>query len=762
MSGEDINTRVSKCARCPLRVGATQPVPGLGDAPAKYLIIGEAPGREEDRGGMPFVGQSGRRLNQLLEVANIDINDCYITNVCKCRPPNNRTPRKAEVRACLPYLIEEIKLVKPKYIIALGTTPLLLFNENPVSQMHGTMFDFNLADRFVVFRNKKKKKKKTDLDDSSLTSVGERRVVKVISQYHPAACLHQPALRSTLIDDWENLPQQVPHDYIVIEKPPSVFTGVVALDTENAPDGNLGQWSIAQRDKSGKLKVSMFYGPRKDIRFENAEVVMHNAKWDKRVLAGCGMRVPPNVVDTMIAGYCLGFGKQNVAGGVNDTGLIGGLGLKYLARRHLGMEMHSWNEVKDKPELIPAYNASDSLATLLLWERWRPKLPRHFWEIDMPLLDVLMAMEDRGISVNPTFLNEFNDYLDKRLGEFKLPLNPYSPAQVAKYVYTDLGIKPWKFTKGGQPSTEEEVLETIDDPIVKQILEYRQLSKEKNTYVKRYIDRITPDGRIHTEFKQTSTATGRLSSANPNLQNVPKNNSEIRKLFVAPKGKLLVRMDFSQLELRVFAALTGDKVMLEAFEKGRDIHQETSDFLRKRGFNISRYDAKTINFLMLYGGSAYKISSVYHVSIDEASALLRAYYDQFPAIEAYQSRIIEEARETKRVSTYVGRERRIDALYAEDWRVRQHGERMAVNLPVQGGAGEIVKIVMIDLHYKHKAPMLVQVHDELIFEVDEKQARDYAQWIKEYVPTITDLNGVRFPVEVGIGKNWLEAIGEEK
>ncbi len=760
MNLKDIEEQIRACNKCPLREGATQPVPGLGDIGAKFFIIGEAPGREEDKAGMPFVGSAGRRLNQLIEKAGIDINDCYITNVCKCRPPQNRTPKKAEVRACVPLLIDEIRAVQSSQIICLGTTPITLFSDNPVSQMHGTVFDFDLNNKFCLFRSKAKKKKEEALDDSQLTSVKDNRIVKVIAQYHPAACLHNPSLWSTLIDDWENLPVQVNHDYVIANPVPTKYTGTVALDTENAANGGLGEWSIAYRSADGKLNIAMFVGPRLDIDLSEATVVMHNAKWDKRVLAKAGMRVPPKVVDTMIAAYCLGMGKQNVTG-ENDTGLIGGLGLKYLARRHLGMPMLTWEQVKDHPELVQGYNAADSTATMLLWERWLPKIPKHFYDIDMPLLEVLMTMEDRGIAVDSNFLTNFNTLLDKQLSEIHLDINPHSPAQIIDYVYGKLGIKPWKFTATKQPSTEEEVLETIDDPKVKAILEYKRLSKEKNTYAKNYTQGIATDGRLHCEFKQTSTLTGRLSSAHPNLQNVPKDNSEIRKLFVAKQGHLLVRMDFSQLELRVFAALTQDPIMLKAFADGRDIHQETADELKRRGFPLTRKQAKTINFLMLFGGSAYKISSEFHVSIDEASALLRAYYTQFPAIEAYQAKIIEEARKTKSVEIYTGRRRRIDALYAEDWRVRQHGEREAVNLPVQGGAAEIVKVDMIDLHYKHSAPMLIQVHDELLFEIPENEAKEYGQWIKSYVPTITTLNGVSFPVEVGVGPNWLDASKEE-
>jgi DNA polymerase-1 len=272
--------------------------------------------------------------------------------------------------------------------------------------------------------------------------------------------------------------------------------------------------------------------------------------------------------------------------------------------------------------------------------------------------------------------------------------------------------------------------------------------------VENYIKRARADGRIHAEFKQVSTATGRLSCANPNLQNVPRRDdvrAHMRRLFVAPRGKVLVRADFNQLELRVFAALAGEEKMAEIFAKGGDIHQMTADSL-----GIDRYAAKTINFLMLYGGGAWKISEEFHIPIDKAKSYIKRYFEMFPGIRHYYEQVLEEAKETKKVTMWTGRERRMDALYAEDWRVRKQGEREAINTPIQGGAVEIVKIAMNDLHYKHKAPMILQVHDELIFEVPAKDGKEYARWVKKYVPKLTTINGVKFPVDVSIGRNWYD------
>lgn len=726
---QDLNRRIALCTKCPLRENASQPVCGIGEVNAKYLLIGEAPGREEDKYSAPFIGSAGKRLNKLLELAGIDQNECYLTNTVRCRPPGNRDPRKAELKACTPYLWEEIQLIAPEYVITLGRTPLTLFTTYGIRQLHGTLGKHNVEGREIPF----------------------------IYQYHPAAALHQPRLWAVMLDDWEHLPSKTEASYVVVQDA-SERPDTVALDTENEEDGTLGVWSIAYRGtESGTLQVeSYFRKPPTSYRHPNT-VIFHNAKWDLRVLKRNGMEEPNEVLDTMIAAYCLGLGRQDVrdsAKGKSGDQMVGGLGLKYLARRHLGMDMTEWKEVFGKPELIQEYNANDSIATYLLFEKWKSELPNHFWTIDTPLLRVLMAMEDRGISVDPDFLRKFAQSLDERLAKFDLPLNAHAPEQIQSYVYGTLGIEPWRFTDNGAPSVDSDVLETIDDPVVNQILDYKSLYKEKGTYTDSYLKKVGSDGRLHTEFKQTSTVTGRLSSANPNLQNVIK-GGDMRKLFIAPYGKKLIRVDWKLLEFGLLAALTQDPTLIEAFT-GTDFHQVTADAL-----GVDRDTGKHINFQIQNGGSPWGMSREYSIPIDLAKSYFKRYYERFPAVKRFHEETVEEAKSTKKVIGYYGRTRRLDALFAEDWRVRQAGEREAMTMPMQNGAAEIVKLAMIDLHYKHSAPLLLQVHDELIFEVDDRDAKEYAHWLKEYLPTLNDINGIQFPVSVGIGRNWWECALKE-
>ena len=584
----------------------------------------------------------------------------------------------------------------------------------------------------------------------------------LLAMYHPAAALHQPRLWAEMLDDWQNMPQRVPHDFTVSADLEGMGD-FYALDTEQDGSGGLGQWSIAYRRPDGKLTVTPFYG-RKEIGLgaSRGHCVFHNSKYDLRVLRANKMQEPKNIHDSMIMGYCLGLGRQapkDDSKTKSGSDMVGGLGLKYLARRHLGMQMKRWDEVKDYPEEIPEYNAKDSVATYLLAEKWLPILPKHYFDIDMPLLPVLMAIEDRGIQIDPDYLIQFGKELDNKLAEFDLPINPFSPKQIQGYIYGTLGIEPWKFTDTKQPSTDEEVLETIDDPLVQSILAYRRLFKERGTYVENYIKGRDINDRIHPELKQVSTSTGRLSCARPNLQNVFKRDDRVvlRSLFIAPEGKKIVRADYNQLDYRALAAITQDSILIASLNASKKIHQVTADEM-----GLKYDDAKTANFGILFGQEAWSLSQQLHITVGEAKAFLKRYFERFPNIGKYREQMTEIAKRDRKVSIpFTNRTRRIDAMYAEGWRIQQEGIKEAINLPVQGLEAEVVKIGMIDLHYKHSAPMILQVHDELLFEVDEKDALEFAHWLKEYIPTIIEFGGMQFPVEVGIGQNWFEAMNNK-
>lgn len=537
-------------------------------------------------------------------------------------------------------------------------------------------------------------------------------------------------------------------------------TKLLAMDTEKDGSGGLGQWSLAFRDDTRQLCVVPSFGNRGKRHLESvfaqSSVAFHNFKYDARELRKNKMPMPKNFHDTMIAAYCLGLGKQapkDSSKSKSGSDMVGGLGLKYLARRHLGMEMKRWDEVKDSEESIPEYNAKDSIATFLLAEKWLPILPRHYFDIDMPLLPVLMAVEDRGVQIDPAFLETYAKELDNRLADFDLPLNPHATQEIQSYVYGTLEIEPWRFTESGAPSVEAEVLESIKDPLVEQILQYKELYKDRGTYVENYVKMRDANDRVHPELKQVSTSTGRLSCARPNLQNVDK-DGDMRKLIVAKEGHKLVRLDFDQLEFRTLACITLDPILLSALAANKKIHTVTAE---KMGIKYD--DAKTVNFGVMFGQEAWSLSQQLHITIGEARTFLKDYFETFPGIKRYRVEQTERVKAKKKATIpWTGRTRRIDAMYVEQWRIQQEGIKEGINLPVQGTAAEVVKVVMIDLH-EQGAPIILQVHDELIFEVPTEEAKDYAQWLTDYVPTIVEINGVRFPVAVTIGDNWKECGG---
>lgn len=730
---EQIEKDILNCSLCELRAGATNPVPGFGNLGAKYFIIGEAPGKEEDNCGLPFIGLAGLKLKKLLELAKISMNDVYISNVCRCRLPSKKTPKKKEIKRCEEFLRRELALqTNLTSIIVVGATPANLFTDQGIAQLHGTQMEVDYCGKEY----------------------------NVIFQYHPSAAVHNPRLWADILGDWEHFPTKVDANFLINEKlPVSIKDNLMALDTETDGKGGIGRWSVAYRDEQEKLCVTSYYGAKKGMSFPQ-EVIFHYAKYDLRELKENKMEVPEKYHDTLIAAYCLGLGKQ-LPKELQKTGsdMAGGLGLKYLIRRHLGMKQTTWKHVADHPEEQEEYNAKDSVGTYLLFEKWKQDLPKFYYNIDMPLLEVLMSMEDRGIEIDPEYLSEFAGELDIKLGTYTFPFNPNSPKQIGEYLYGTLKIKPWKFTATNQPSTDIEVLEQIGDPTIKKVLEYKSLFKEKATYIENYQRGMDFNNRIHCTVNQTSTSTGRLSCSKPNLQNVFKRGErvKIRKLFKAKEGHKIVRMDYEQLDFKALAAITQDQYLIDALNSGKKVHSITAEDM-----DLPYDVAKTVNFGVMFKEEPWTLARDLHITIDEARRFFARYFKKYPNIKKYQDEQEERVKETKcAIIPFTGRFHRIDAMYVDQALIRKEGVKEGINFPVQGTEAEVVKIGMIDLHYKHSLPMLLQVHDELLFEIEASQADAFSHWLKEYIPTIVEIGGVKFTVSVGYGDNWYEAMKNE-
>ena len=411
----------------------------------------------------------------------------------------------------------------------------------------------------------------------------------------------------------------------------------------------------------------------------------------------------------------------------------------------------------------------------------KPHLRSLFYDVEMPLMFVLKNMENEGIALDIKALSSFGKTLDKDVITLNKEIielagesfNVDSPRQLGDILFQKLEIsKKAKKTKTGQFATSEDVLQKHrnDHPIVEKILEYRQLKKLKSTYVDPLPELCDKaDGRIHTHFMQTVTATGRLSSNNPNLQNIPIRTAkgrEIRKAFVPRDEKhQLMAVDYSQIELRIIAALSEDKAMIEAFNQNVDIHSATAAKVFKTTLSEvtreQRSQAKAVNFGIIYGQSAFGLSQNLSIPRKEAKQIIDSYFEEYPTIKKYMENVISQARENGYVETILKRRRYLPDINSSNAIVRGYAERNAINAPIQGSAADIIKIAMITVQKRMKqeglsSKMILQVHDELVFDVLIEETKTLESLVKHSMENAIDLT-VPLNVEYKIADNWQEA-----
>jgi DNA polymerase-1 len=514
------------------------------------------------------------------------------------------------------------------------------------------------------------------------------------------------------------------------------------------------------------------------------EKIAHNLKYDLKVLHRYGIELKGPLFDTMIAQYLINpESKQGM-----DF-----LATYYLSYQPISIETLLGKKGKNQgnmsdlsPEQIKDYACEDAdityqLKKLLEPEIEKPHLHHLFYEVEMPLVKVLKDIEQEGIAIDVPALNAFSKELDERLIDLENqikelagePFNLDSPKQLGEILFEKLQISSKaKKTKTGQYATSEDILQKHehDHPIIGHILEYRQLRKLKSTYVDPLPTLCDPiDGRIHTNFMQTVTATGRLSSNNPNLQNIPVRSAkgrEIRRAFVARSADFqLMAVDYSQIELRIIAALSGDPNMIAAFKSGHDIHAATA----AKVFHTSidevtreqRSAAKAVNFGIIYGQSAFGLAQNLQISRTEAKGIIDAYFEQYGTIKTYMDKVIAQARELGYVETILKRRRYLPDIHSANAVVRGFAERNAINAPIQGSAADIIKLAMVAVHRamskeKLQSKMILQVHDELVFDVHRDEVVQMQQLVKKAMEDAVAME-VPMEVEMKIAANWLEA-----
>jgi len=502
----------------------------------------------------------------------------------------------------------------------------------------------------------------------------------------------------------------------------------------------------------------------------------HNGKYDMTVLAEYGVTVNNLTFDTMVAAYLLGEKS---------------LGLKALAFSKLGIEMTPITALigsgakQISMSLVEVNRAADyscadaditgQLAELLKAELHQQGLWQLFSEVEMPLVPVLIHMERNGVALDTDLLRQMSHRLGEQLLKLEAEIynnvghrfNINSPQQLSSVLFQELKLPSARKTKSGY-STGASVLEELRGvhPIIEFILEYRQLAKLKSTYIDALPSLINPKtGRVHTSFNQTRTSTGRLSSSEPNLQNIPVRGElgkEVRQAFIAPPGSLLMAGDYSQIDLRALAHLSQDPSLLAAFHNDEDIHSATAAQLF--GVDASQVTpdmrrlAKTVNFGVIYGMSDYGLEQATELSREEASRFIADYFDKYPGVKQYLESTKEQAREMGYVQTLLGRRRSILEIGSSNRQVREAAERMAINMPVQGTSADIIKVAMINLYREMnqrqlRSKMVLQVHDELIFEVPEAELELMRQLVPQIMSTALELS-LPLKVDIKTGNNW--------
>jgi len=508
----------------------------------------------------------------------------------------------------------------------------------------------------------------------------------------------------------------------------------------------------------------------------------HNVKYDWLVLRRAGVELAGVAYDSMLASFVLDPGRRSHA-------------IDELARERLSIRMQTYPELvgrgrAERPfAAVPVrdaarYCGADSETVLRLRDAFRPELEDHqlvrlLETIEVPLIPALVDMEWKGVLIDLGRLGEVSRAFARELLELEQAIyraagtqfNINSTPQLRQVLFGKHQLPVLKKTKTGA-STDYEVLEQLavmGHEVPRLLIEYRELSKLKSTYVDALPGFINPQtGRVHTSFNQTGAATGRLSSSEPNLQNIPvrtPRGETIRRAFVAPPGARLVTADYSQIELRLLAHLSGDPAFVRAFEQGGDIHRETAAIIfgvpQDRVTPEMRARAKTINFGTIYGQGPFALSRQLGITQDEAKEFIRQYFTRFAGVRAWLDRIVVEARQKGYVETLFGRRRYIPELKDRNFNIRAFGERTAANSPLQGSAADVIKVAMIRIASAFKeqglaSRMILQVHDELVLEVPEQEQTPAVELVKRHMETAASLR-VPLVVSIGVGTDWIEA-----
>jgi len=560
----------------------------------------------------------------------------------------------------------------------------------------------------------------------------------------------------------------------------AVATELVGISLSSAP-GEAFYIPVGHRTLSPIVQLSLSQvTARLKPLLEDGKIhkIAQNGKFDMTVLAEYGIKLQNLGFDTMIAAYLLGEKP---------------LGLKVLAFNKLGIEMTPITDLIGKGakqvsmamteiEQAADYACADADITLRLKNRLEPELHQQglwqlFSEVEMPLVPVLVAMERNGVALDTELLRDMSHNMGKEMLRLEAEVynslgyrfNINSSQQLSRILYEELRLPTARKTKSGY-TTDAAALEELKGthPIIELVLQYRQLAKLKSTYTDAFPALINPKtGRVHTSFNQTGTTTGRLSSSEPNLQNIPIRSElggKIRQAIIAQPGWYLLSADYSQIDLRALAHISQDPELVDTFLRDEDVHT----FIASRVFNVPpdevtpdmRRVAKTVNFGVIYGMSDYGLEQATDFSREEAARFIASYFEKYPGVQGYIEATKKQARELGYVQTVLGRRRYIPEINSPNRQIREAAERMAINMPVQGTSADIIKIAMVELHREMekrglRSKMILQVHDELVFEIPPEELDLMKELVSKIMPDALKLS-VPLKIDIKIGKNWGE------
>lgn len=791
---------------------------GAGPLDARLVIVGEAPGWNEDREGVPFVGKAGQLLDRYLADAGIDRREVFVTNVNRCRPPENRTPTRTEQKACRPYLDAELDLVKPEVVLLLGNSALTgVLGKSGILKHRGAAI--------------------------------ERDGRAYLPTVHPAAVLRDPSyeqhLRADieaakrLLDGTNKPPVTTVHIVRTSEQLRDLLDLLKAVETPIAfdvetdrlewwqPAGRLDTvafaWAVGEAwvvplehpeqywpDESASFRRAHFpiegdsttgyKGLR--VALKGKRLIGHNVKFDLHWLRSRGVTGYAHF-DTLLAAHLLDENSPH--------------GLKQLARRYLGADAYekdiSFSTDPDKVTPLDAlaeYNGKDADYTLRLYHRFKgeleeqPALKRIFTRLSMPALRALVDIEEVGFPVDTERLTDRHQQIQARIAELEEEMLQYVPTPTGQVIFeppnfnSPVFLSAWLFeylglpvqeisAKTDRPSTAKASLHAIRDkhPVVPLLIEYRRWMKWRGTYTQNWLDRLAagpattasavgPIPRIFPSYNITGTVTGRLSG---DMQQVPR-DPFIRSIFGAREGYVLLDADYSQVELRVAAMISGDTAMTEAYRRGDDLHTLTASAVTgKPAEQVTKQErqiAKSANFGLLFGMGARgfrKYSALsYGVEISQGQAeyTRNAFFQRYPGLVYWHDSMKRLVRAQGYVDSPIGRRRRLPAVNSTDNDMAAEAERQAINSPVQGFASDLTLLAMVLIHENLmiQARILGTVHDSIVLEVLKEHADDVARIVKQTMEVrvphmIRQMFDYRLPVplvaDVKVSKWWGEA-----